>query len=158
MRLRRYVMGVAQIDGVLPEQTDIEAADEVLPRIRNYLQRHRGDDTIPLEVVDESGRETLEVPRAAVALLARILAHMAAGRGVSVLPVHAELTTQQAADMLNVSRPFLIGLLEAGEIEFKKVGSHRRVRAESLLDYRRRDDESRRKAADELSALRDVGA
>ncbi|MGH3489613.1 MAG: helix-turn-helix domain-containing protein [Actinopolymorphaceae bacterium] len=67
------------------------------------------------------------MPRAAVRLLARILAHMAAGRGVSVIPVHAELTTQQAADMLNVSRPFLIGHLEAGEIDYTKVGSHRRV-------------------------------
>lgn len=151
-------MSAATVDRVLPEQTDIDAADEVLPHIREFLHRHQGEQTIPLAVVDEMGRETLEVPRAAVILLARILAHMAAGRGVSVLPVHAELTTQQAADVLNVSRPFLIGLLESGEIEFKKVGSHRRVRAESLLDYRRRDDEDRRKAADDLSALREVGA
>ena len=151
-------MSAATVDRVLPEQADIDAADEVLPHIRDFLHRHEDEETIPLEVADEVGRETLEVPRAAVILLARILAHMAAGRGVSVLPVHAELTTQQAADMLNVSRPFLIGLLDAGEIEYKKVGSHRRVRAESLLEYRRRDDENRRKAADELSALRGVGA
>jgi excisionase family DNA binding protein len=79
---------------------------------------------------------------------------MAAGRGVSVVPSHAKLTTQQAADMLNVSRPFLIGLLDAGEIDYRKVGKHRRVRAASLLCYMRQDGGRRREAADELSALR----
>ncbi|MFI7062589.1 helix-turn-helix domain-containing protein [Kribbella sp. NPDC050124] len=93
------------------------------------------------------------VPRSAVELLARILAHMAAGQGVSVVPADAELTTQQAADLLNVSRPFLIGLLDAGEIEYRKVGKHRRIRADSLLDYKRTDDQRRREAADELTAL-----
>ncbi|WP_433349887.1 helix-turn-helix domain-containing protein [Microtetraspora malaysiensis] len=106
----------------------------------------------------EETREELVMPRAAVELLAAILAHMAAGRGVSVVPAHAELTTQEAADLLNVSRPYLIGLLEAGEIEYRLVGTHRRVRAESLLEYRRKDDQRRRAAAVELSATtRDLG-
>ncbi|MEX2291452.1 MAG: helix-turn-helix domain-containing protein [Mycobacteriales bacterium] len=78
---------------------------------------------------------------------------MAAGQGVSVVPAHAELTTQQAANLLNVSRPFLIGLLDAGQIDFRKVGKHRRVKAASLMDYLRKDDQRRRDAADELSAL-----
>jgi excisionase family DNA binding protein len=82
-----------------------------------------------------------------------IRAHMAAGRGVSVVPRNAELTTQQAADLLNVSRPFLIGLLKAGEIEFRTVGTHRRIKAASLIDYMRMDDQRRREAADELTRL-----
>lgn len=145
-------MAPLALDPIQPDGADAAAADEALQRIKGYLGRHRDQRRIPL-VVDDDGGEALIVPRGAVELLARVLAHMAAGTGVSVVPSHAELTTQQAADMLNVSRPFLVGLLEAGEIEHRKVGTHRRVRAESVLAYQRRDDQNRRSAADELTEL-----
>src|SRR5207247_10520700 len=124
-----------------------------LPLVVVCGSRPHGQEWVRLVGDDDHGDETLVGPRGAVELLARILAHMAAGQGVSVVPAHAELTTQQAADMLNVSRPFLIGLLEAGEIDYRKVGKHRRVKAASLLDYMRHDDQRRRQAADDLSAL-----
>ncbi|MFF3666842.1 helix-turn-helix domain-containing protein [Microtetraspora malaysiensis] len=140
-----------------PNSPDAAAARDALHRVRRYLRRHP-DNPARIRIVAEETREELVMPRAAVELLAAILAHMAAGRGVSVVPAHAELTTQEAADLLNVSRPYLIGLLEAGEIEYRLVGTHRRVRAESLLEYRRKDDQRRRAAADELSAMtRDLG-
>lgn len=146
-------MTLLTLDQVQPDQTDIATAVEALPHVTDYLAKHQGHEKVRLVLDDEHGDEALTVPRGAVELLARILAHMAAGQGVSVVPSHAELTTQQAADMLNVSRPFLIGLLDAGAIDYRKVGKHRRVRAASLLDYMRTDDQRRREAADELSAL-----
>lgn len=133
----------------------VELANQALPSIRDYLTAHQDDDTVALVVKDDDDGdpEPLVVPRAAVEFLAQVLAHMAAGRGVSLVPRHAELTTQEAADLLNVSRPFLIGLLTAGEIEYRAVGRHRRVRADALLEYKRQDDQRRRAAADELTQL-----
>jgi excisionase family DNA binding protein len=78
---------------------------------------------------------------------------MAAGQGVTVVPSHAELTTQQAAEILNVSRPFVIKLLGEGLIDYRTVGTHRRIRADSLLEYKRRDDAARHDAAGELAAM-----
>lgn len=129
-----------------------EEANAALEQVRGYLFEHR--DMSHVRVTVEGGdREPLTLPREAVELLATLLAHLGAGRGVSVVPQNAELTTQQAADLLNVSRPFLIGLLQAGEIEYRTVGTHRRILASSLLDYKRKDDTRRRAAAEELAEL-----
>lgn len=75
---------------------------------------------------------------------------MSLGNAVTFIPTHAELTTQQADDILNVSRPFLIGLLEQGLIEHRLVGKHRRVRFSALVDYKQRTDNARRKTIVEL--------
>jgi excisionase family DNA binding protein len=144
-------MTAVAIAPIQPDETDISTAVEALPHVKDYLASH-ADHVIRL-VVDDDTREPLVVPRGAVELLARILAHMAAGQGVSVVPAHAELTTQQAADLLNVSRPFLIGLLDNDEIEYRRVGKHRRIKAQSLMAYMARDDQERRGAADELTRL-----
>jgi excisionase family DNA binding protein len=97
-------------------------------------------------------KREIVVPRPAIAALEQALAAMADGDSVTVLPTRSEVTTQQAADALGVSRPFLIGLLDAGEIAFRKVGSHRRVLTASLAAYSRADDARRRAAASELTA------
>jgi excisionase family DNA binding protein len=144
-------MTALAIAPIQPDDADVTTAVEALPHVKEYLATH-SDAVIQLVVADEpQGR--LVVPRGAVELLARILAYMAAGQGVSVVPSRAELTTQQAAELLNVSRPFLIGLLDGGEIEYRKVGKHRRIQAQSLLAYMARDDQKRREAADELARL-----
>jgi excisionase family DNA binding protein len=136
---------------VSPDSPEARLADRAVAPIREYLKTHQDVSSVELGV--DGSSERLIVPRAAVVLLARVLAYMAAGRGVSLVPQHAELTTQQAAELLNVSRPFLIGLLDAGEIKYRTVGKHRRIRADELLDYKRRDDQRRRQAADELTQL-----
>jgi excisionase family DNA binding protein len=98
------------------------------------------------------GATDVTVPSSAIQLLVDILKHMAQGDAVSLVPIHAKLTTQQAADLLNVSRPFLVKQLEAGEIPFHKVGRHRRIRFSDLMDYRERVDQEGAAAANELAA------
>ena len=147
-------MSKAAIDTTTPDEHDAEMARDALVGVKRYLQEHPGDPHDPVRLmVRETGSEQLTLPRSAIEVMAAILAHMAAGQSVSVVPHNAELTTQQAADLLNVSRPFLVGLLEAGEIEYHRVGTHRRITASSLVDYQRRDDARRRGVADELTTL-----
>ncbi len=94
----------------------------------------------------------LIVPRQAISLLRDILAQMAQGNAVTVVPTHAELSTQEAASILNVSRPFVIKLLEQREIPFRKAGTHRRIRYEDLMRYKARMDSDSREAMDALAA------
>jgi excisionase family DNA binding protein len=115
-------------------------------------KRLRGARTVTLRPVGPDETHAITIPRAAFKLLIEILGQMANGNGVTILPLHAELTTQQAAEMLNVSRPFVVSLLESRKIPHRKVGTHRRIRMEDLLVYKRRDDEERRKALAELTA------
>ncbi|MGP4022291.1 excisionase family DNA-binding protein [Actinomadura sp. 3N407] len=149
---REAVMIGVQVRSIEPGAIDAQAAERAVRRIKDYLMQHPDEETI--RVAGERGvEEPLILPRDAVSLLAFILAQAAEGRGISVIPSRAELTTQQAADLLNVSRPYLIGLLEAGTIPYRMVGRHRRITAEAVLDYKRRDDLERRTAADDLAAL-----
>jgi excisionase family DNA binding protein len=136
-------------------------AETILARAtgRVLASRLRDADSLKLRIVDKrKSGETVELPAAAVRLLVRILEEMAEGNAVTLIPVHTELTTQEAADMLNISRPSLIQLLDEGKIEYRRVGTHRRVRFEALIDYKRRADAARRKVLAELAAYdRELG-
>ena len=98
------------------------------------------------------GNETVDVPAPAVRLLREILDRMAHGKGVALTSLHAELTTRQAAELLQVSRTHLVQLLDEGRIPCRMVGSHRRVRAEDILAWRRETESRRREALDALTA------
>ncbi|MCF6264100.1 MAG: helix-turn-helix domain-containing protein [Xanthomonadales bacterium] len=94
----------------------------------------------------------LILPRQAISLLRDLLAEMAQGNAVTIVPTQAELTTQQAANILNVSRPHLVKLLEDGEIPFTKTGTHRRVRYQAIIDYKLLRDQESHEKLDELTA------
>lgn len=145
-------MAAKPIASIDPEDVNAEDAARAARRIRDYLNSHPEEDLIDAlgEVGDD---DALIIPRATAVMLAQVLSLLEKGHGVQIIPKDAELTTQQAADMLNVSRPYLIGLLESGQIPFRRVGRHRRITYEALLEYKRRDDLAHRTAADDLSDL-----
>jgi excisionase family DNA binding protein len=95
--------------------------------------------------------ELITIPASALTLLYAILQNMAEGKAISIIPSDSEVSTQQAAELLNVSRPHLIKLLEAGKIPFKKVGSHRRILLKELITYDEKQKKDRENQLDFLS-------
>lgn len=133
----------------LPSTEDAQQAKSALQALRK-VQVRKANRTVQIRSDGTSG-VSVTVPREAFELFLEVLAQMANGNAVTIVPVHAELTTQEAADMLNVSRPHLIELLEAGKIKFRRVGTHRRVRVSDLIAYQDNDRVERNAALDALT-------
>jgi excisionase family DNA binding protein len=141
----------------LPTEQDAEEAQSAIRKFRS-VGRTRSLTLARFRSQQGSDEVEVALPSEALHLLITILNHMAEGRAVAVVPIQAELTTQKAADLLGVSRPFLVNLLERGIIPFRKVGTHRRVLISDLIEYKKRDDAERQKVADELTAeAQDLG-
>ncbi|MEH1874701.1 helix-turn-helix domain-containing protein [Nostoc sp.] len=96
--------------------------------------------------------EKMTIPDSVRRVLRQVVQAMALGKNVSIVTYNPELTTQQAADLLNVSRPYLIKLLEQGELPYILVGTHRRMKFEDLIKYKQERDTKRRQLLDELIA------
>jgi excisionase family DNA binding protein len=139
-----------EYEAVTPSDADARVARESSQELAKRLPAAR---KLRLELDDGKTRQTVAIPLAAAKLLQHILTEMAQGNAVTLIPIHAELTTQQAADLLNVSRPHLVKLLDEGAIPSRKVGTHRRVLFQDLMDYKQKADGARLKALEELSAL-----
>jgi len=136
----------------VPDKHTAAQAAEAVDIIGRFLRERpdAGDATVRL--VADGSKTTVEIPREALRLLVDVLAQIANGNAVTVAPVHAELTTQQAADLLNVSRPYLVKLLEEHKIPYRRVGNRRRVMLSDLIAYKRIDDAERSAIADQLTA------
>ncbi len=135
----------------IPTEVEAQLSQESSRILASHIPHQRS--TIELKVIeDDKSEQKVVIPAAAFHLLVDILSQMSQGNAVTLIPIHAELTTQEAADILNVSRPFLIKLIETGEIICRKVGRHRRIRFEDLMSYKQRIDSDRTQALDELAS------
>ncbi len=134
----------------LPTAKEIASARESSRALSAYVQANA--ETQQIGIFDANGvAHPVHVPASALHLLLDVLTEISAGNAVSIISVHAELTTQEAADVLNVSRPFLVQLLERGEVPFHKIGTHRRIRYQDVIAYKERIDTERRKTLDALA-------
>ena len=132
-----------------PTKREQEMASESVMSFRSAISG-RKSDTVHISIQDSG--ESFTMPRKALEFLSLILSIMAEGKAVSLIPSESELSTQQAADMINVSRPHIVKLLEQGIIPFKKAGSHRRILLEDLMKYASQLDETRQKNLKFLAA------
>jgi len=134
----------------MPTSEDIEHAKESSRKLSEF----HSADRVKLSIEGSNNEtENFVLPGIVMQMLLDILSAFSQGNAISVIPYKAELSTQQAADLLNVSRPYLVKLLEEGKIKHTKVGTHRRVLVGELLSYKERVDAARNKSLDELSEL-----
>jgi excisionase family DNA binding protein len=136
-----------------PSLQDQQVARESLPLLIQVITQDQ-PTLVSIQIQAELRPATVfsaTVPAKALHLLAVILSAMAQGKAVSVVPADSEMSTQQAADLLNISRPYLVKLLETGAIPFKKTGTHRRILLDDLVNYDSRQKQIRRTHLDFLS-------
>lgn len=134
----------------LPTAAEVEQA-KVSSRT---LSKYADVDRVQLALRGcNSEADDLVLPGHVLQILLDVLSEMSKGNAISIIPHHQELSSQEAANLLNVSRPFLVGLLEQGGIPFRKVGAHRRVLLNDIMAYREQTEQLRTKALDDLAAL-----
>lgn len=131
-------------DLTIPDDETAASAAEAAQRLAGHLRQHPTPSGRVVLAVEDAPETRVTVPATAFKLFIEVLDELARGNAVTVAPVHAELTTQQAAELLNVSRPYLVKLLEDGALPYRKVGTHRRIRLADVLAYQQADEARRR--------------
>ena len=138
------------VSAIAPTEKDAMEAGAASRVLASYAP-NQPLHTLKLILNDATG-STVTIPTAAYTLLVEILAQMAEGNAISIVPIKKEITTQEAADILNVSRPYLVKLLESGKIPYRKVGTRRRVLTQDVLNYKNQTDTQRMHTLLELAA------
>ncbi len=134
---------------LIPTANEVALARDSSRSLAQTLPKKKTQVKIRVLTEGQQGADII-IPASALKLLINLLTEMAQGNAVTILPLHAELTTQQAADLLNVSRPFFIKLLKEEKIPFKKVGRHRRVAARDVMAFKLAQNEASESAVDTL--------
>jgi excisionase family DNA binding protein len=135
---------------VIPSKKEVALAEASMKVLASYIEYNK--TPLTLQLVKEGRAKTqITLPPSALKLLLDILGQISEGNAIAVLPVHAELTTQEAADLLNISRPYLVQLLEKHKLPFRKVGSKRRLLIKDVLQYKADIDQARLKVLRELT-------
>lgn len=130
----------------LPSDEEASLARASAEELSHLLGKKQKNDRAHIKM---DGQDLI-MPRSAILFLRDILTEMAQGNAINIVPIHHLLTTQEAANLLNVSRPYLIQLLSKKEIPFSKVGTHRRIRFIDLIEYKTKRDQESEKLLDEL--------
>jgi excisionase family DNA binding protein len=136
----------------LPAQKEIEAALRGQRELATFLSTKLETQVISIQDANDETHQ-IELPTSALTLLIKVLGELAVGNAVQVVPVHAELTTQEAANILNVSRPHMVKLLEEGKLPYHKTGRHRRVLFADLMRYKAQRESESNNAMQELADL-----
>lgn len=133
---------------MIPKKHDIDLALKSSKELAAVLCKKAKD--FCMVVKNDHHEKQIIIPFSAIKMLLDILTQMAAGNAITLIPIHAELTTQEAANLLNISRPYLIKLLDNNEIPFHKIGTHRRIRFVDLMKFKDKFQKESQEALDEL--------
>jgi len=150
-RLCTFVYKPLYMEPVLEKTTkqDQELARSSISQIRRAASAVKLSGFAKIKVQEQ--REFVHIPKKAFHLLVEILVNMSEGKSITLIPSDTEISTQQAADMLNVSRPHIVKLLESEIIPFKKVGTHRRIALKHLIEYEKKLKQTRKQNLDFLA-------
>ena len=133
----------------LPTEDEKRSASKVV----EVLARRITETGMQIPISENGETTTLEIPTPVANLVIELLVHIGNGEAVTLVPYGSELSTQQAADLLNVSRPYLIKLIDSNMLPHHKVGRHRRILASDLLAYKAKRDEERQRGLKELTSI-----
>ena len=146
---RRHTLARTVTEPTIPSDQDARLARDA----SRALKQHRADESLQVQAGEGGHKVTVDLPPAASKLIFQLLEEMGKGHAVTLLPTEAESTTQQAADLLNVSRPFLVGMIDKGELPARMVGNQRRLPLVDVLAYKTANRAKRLEALREMTAI-----